>query len=168
MPSPVPNPSREIEKLWTRTWDMPASRAVGDLRATATRAVLRPPHLASATAICRPVEPRPGSEAEASQAARLCAQHDCRRAWLDAMHVPRRWPLRRCVERGRDAAPAVIGLRRPAVVRPGLRGARHRLRICHPRCLTLDDDVCVADRHRDRAAWIARDVAALPGPSARL
>src|SRR6476620_3883981 len=27
MPSPVPNPSREIEKLWTRTWDMTASRA---------------------------------------------------------------------------------------------------------------------------------------------
>ena len=25
MPSPVPNPSREIEKLWTRTWDMAAS-----------------------------------------------------------------------------------------------------------------------------------------------
>jgi len=29
MPSPVPNPSREIEKLWTRTWDMAASRPVG-------------------------------------------------------------------------------------------------------------------------------------------
>src|ERR1035437_2485803 len=29
-PSPVPNPSREIEKLWTRTWDMAASGAVGD------------------------------------------------------------------------------------------------------------------------------------------
>src|SRR5947209_4963202 len=28
MPSPVPNPSREIEKLWTRTWDMAAFRAV--------------------------------------------------------------------------------------------------------------------------------------------
>src|SRR5215212_5480839 len=27
MPSPVPNPSREIEKLWTRTCDMAASRA---------------------------------------------------------------------------------------------------------------------------------------------
>src|SRR3712207_6201369 len=29
MPAPVPNPSREIEKLWTRTWDMTAFRAVG-------------------------------------------------------------------------------------------------------------------------------------------
>src|ERR1035437_3038342 len=29
-PSPVPNPSREIEKLWTRTWDMAASEALGD------------------------------------------------------------------------------------------------------------------------------------------
>ena len=27
MPSPVPNPSREIERLWTRTWDMATSRA---------------------------------------------------------------------------------------------------------------------------------------------
>src|SRR5687767_12461026 len=26
MPSPVPNPSREIEKLWTRTCDMAASQ----------------------------------------------------------------------------------------------------------------------------------------------
>src|SRR3954469_17993253 len=29
-PSPVPNPSREIEKLWTRTWDMTASRSGSD------------------------------------------------------------------------------------------------------------------------------------------
>src|ERR1700733_9088378 len=27
-PSPVPKPSREIEKLWTRTWDMAASEAL--------------------------------------------------------------------------------------------------------------------------------------------
>src|SRR4051795_2518714 len=29
-PSPVPNPSREIEKLWTRTCDMAASRGNSD------------------------------------------------------------------------------------------------------------------------------------------
>ena len=28
--APVPNPSREIEKLWTRTWDIAASEALGD------------------------------------------------------------------------------------------------------------------------------------------
>src|SRR4051794_40162763 len=31
-PSPVPNPSSETEKLWTRTWDMRASGAVGCLQ----------------------------------------------------------------------------------------------------------------------------------------
>ena len=30
MPSPVPNPSSEIEKLWTRTWDITASESSGD------------------------------------------------------------------------------------------------------------------------------------------
>src|SRR5580698_9492380 len=29
-PSPVPNPSSEMEKLWTRTWDMAASGALAD------------------------------------------------------------------------------------------------------------------------------------------
>src|ERR1700683_3591706 len=28
-PSPVPKPSSEIEKLWTRTWDMATSKALG-------------------------------------------------------------------------------------------------------------------------------------------
>src|SRR5580658_6055654 len=28
-PSPVPKPSSEIEKLWTRTWDMATSEALG-------------------------------------------------------------------------------------------------------------------------------------------
>jgi hypothetical protein len=35
--------------------------------------------------------PRPGSEPEASQAARLRRQGHDRRAWLNAIHVPRRW-----------------------------------------------------------------------------
>ena len=61
------------------------------------------------------------SEPEASQAARLGAQHDRRGAWLDAIHVPWRWSLRRCVERGGDARPALVGFRRPTLVRPRLR-----------------------------------------------
>ena len=110
----------------------------------------------------------PASEPETSEAPGLCAQRDSRRAWLDAIHVPRRRSLRRCVERGGDAGAALVGLRRPTVVRPRLRNARHDARIGHPRRVTLDDYVRVADRHGDRAARIARDVAALPGARARL
>src|SRR5436190_4970908 len=75
---------------------------------------------------------RPASEPEASQAARLGRQNHDRRAWLDAVHVPRRWSLRRWVERGSDARPAVVGFGRPAVVRPRLRYTRHRARLGHP------------------------------------
>src|SRR6266516_1758 len=93
--------------------------------------------------------------------------HD-RRAWLNAIHVPRRWSLRRCVERGGDARPAVVGFGRPAVVRPRLRNTRHCARLGHSRSVTLDYDVRVADRHRDRTPRIARDIAPLPGARARL
>src|SRR5437588_7444434 len=103
------------------------------------------------------------SEPGASQAARLNAQHDSRRSWLDAIHVPRWWSLRRCIERSGDARAALVGFRRPTVVCPSLRDARHYTGLGHPRCVTLDDDVCVADRYGDRAARIARHVAALPG-----
>src|SRR6266487_1074408 len=108
------------------------------------------------------------SEAEAGQAARLRRRDHGRRAWLDAVHVPRRWSLRRCVERGSDARPALIGLRRPTVVRPRLRNARHYARLGYPRRVTLDHDVRVADRHRDRTPRIARDVAPLARTRARL
>src|SRR5947208_16745924 len=84
------------------------------------------------------------SEVEASQAARLCAQHDSRRTWLDAIHVPRRWSLRRCVERGGDARAALVGFRRPTVVCPRLRDACHRSGIGHPPCVTTDADVVAA------------------------
>src|SRR5215472_16151748 len=111
---------------------------------------------------------RTASEAEAGQAARLGRRDHGRRAWLDAVHVPRRWSLRRCVERGSDARPALIGLRRPALVRPSLRNARHRARLGYPRRVTLDHDVSVPDRHRDRTPRIARDVAPLARTGARL
>lgn len=102
------------------------------------------------------------------QATRARRQDHGRRARLDAVHVPRRWSLRRRVERGRDARPALIGLRRPAVVRPRLRNARHYARLAYPHRITLDHDVRVADRHRDRTPRIARDVAPLARTRARL
>src|SRR6266496_2175879 len=111
------------------------------------------------------------SEAEAGQAARLRRRDHGRRAWLDAVHVPRRWSLRRCVERGSDARPALIGLRRPTAVRPRLRNARHYARLGYPRRVTLDHDVRVADRHRDPRCSVAvsiRDVAPLARTRARL
>src|SRR3984885_13708240 len=111
---------------------------------------------------------RPASEPEASQAARLRRQGHDRRAWLNAKHIPRWWSLRRRVERGSDARPAVVGLGRPAVVRPRLRKTRHRARLGHSRSVTLDHDVRVADRHRDRTPRIPRDIASLPRARARL
>src|SRR5215472_111570 len=111
---------------------------------------------------------RTASEAEAGQAARLGRRDHGRRAWLDAVHVPRQWSLRRCVERGSDARPALIGLRRPAVVGPCLGNARYRARLGYPRRVALDHDVRVADRHRDRTPRIARDVAPLTRTRARL
>src|SRR3954470_18575830 len=111
---------------------------------------------------------RPASEPEAGQAPRLCRQGHQRRAWLDAIHVPRRRSLRGCVERGSDARPAVVGFGRPALVRPRLRNTRHRRRLGHSRGVTLDDDVRVADRHRDRTPRIARDIARLQRARARL
>src|SRR5215813_14520686 len=111
---------------------------------------------------------RPASDPEASQAARLRRHGHDRRAWLDAIHVPRWWSLRRRVERGSDARPAVVGFGRPAVVRPRLRDTRHRARLGHSRSVTLDDDVRVADRHRDRAPRIARHIASLPRARSRL
>ena len=48
MPSPVPNPSSEIERLWTRTWDMrgsvrvrPIMVALGDRRDPAAPVLVR-------------------------------------------------------------------------------------------------------------------------------
>src|SRR5580704_17265528 len=111
---------------------------------------------------------RPGSEPEASQAARLRRQGHDRRAWLNAIDVPRWWSLRRCVERGSDARPAVVGLGRPTVVRPRLRNTRHRAWLGHSRSVTLDYDVRVADRHRDRTPRIARHIAPLPRARTRL
>src|SRR5258707_15381421 len=111
---------------------------------------------------------RPASEPEAGQAARLRRQGHDRRAYLNAIHVPRWWSLRRCVERGSDARPAVVGFGRPAVVRPRLRNTRQCARLGHSRSVTLDYDVRVADRHRDRTPGIARDIAPLPRASARL
>jgi hypothetical protein len=69
--------------------------------------------------------------------------------------------LRRCVERGSDARPALVGLHRPAVVRPCLRDACYCSRLGYPRRVTVDHDVRVADRYRDRTPRIARDVAPL-------
>src|SRR2546421_5618880 len=111
---------------------------------------------------------RPTSEPEASQAARLRRQGHDRRARLNAIHVPRWWSLRRCVERGSDARPAAVGFGRPAVVRPRLRNTRHRARLGHSHSVTLDYDVRVADRYRDRTPRIARDIASLPRARARL
>ena len=96
------------------------------------------------------------SEPEASQAARLGRQRHDRRSRVNAVHVPRRRSLRWRVERGGDARPAGVGLGGPAVVRPCLRDSRERARVGHPRGDTLDDDVRVADRHRDRIADGAR------------
>src|SRR5438067_9960066 len=64
--------------------------------------------------------------------------------------------------------PTLVGLRRPSVVRPRLRNARQRVPFGHPRRVTLDHDVRVADRHRDRTPRIAREVAALARTRARL
>jgi hypothetical protein len=58
---------------------------------------------------------RPASESEAGQAARLRRQGHNRRAWLNAIHVPRRWSLRGRVERGSEAHPAGVGFGRPAL-----------------------------------------------------
>src|SRR6266702_5985263 len=68
----------------------------------------------------------------------------------------------------RQVQTALIGLRRPTVVRPRLRNARHYARLGYPRRVTLDHDVRVADRHRDRTPRIARDVAPLARTRARL
>ena len=54
------------------------------------------------------------------------------------------------------------------VVRPRLRNTRHRARLGHSRSITLDYDVRLADRHRDRTPRIARDIAPLPRARARL
>ena len=111
---------------------------------------------------------RRASEPEAGQAARLLRQAHDRRSWLQAVHVPRRRSLRWRVERGGDARPAGVGLGRPAVVGPRLRDPRQRVRLGHPGGVALEDDVSVADRHRDRAARIALDVASLAGAFAGL
>ena len=102
------------------------------------------------------------AEPEAGQTTRFRCRHHGRRAWRDAIHVPRRWPQRRCVERGSDAGTALVRLRRPTAVRPPLRSAGHRARVGHPLGLTLEDDVRVPDRHGEGAPGIARDVAPLP------
>ena len=108
------------------------------------------------------------SEPEASQAARLRPQGHDRRARLNAVHVPRRWSLRRRVERGSDARPAIVRLGRPALVRPRLRDARQCARLGHSRSVTLEYHVRVADRHRDRAPGITRDIESLARARARL
>src|SRR5580704_14897145 len=131
---------------------VPLSHTITELNASAVRA-------AETT---RPSEP------EASQAAWLRRQGYDRRAWFNAIHVPRRWSLRRCVERGSDARPAVVEFGRPAVVRPRLRNTRQCARLGHSRSVALDYDVRVADRHRDRTSGIARDIAPLARACARL
>src|SRR5580692_904633 len=42
---------------------------------------------------------------------------------------------------GSDAAPAVVGSGRPALVRPRLRDTRQSARLGHPDSVTFDDDV---------------------------
>jgi hypothetical protein len=108
------------------------------------------------------------SKPEASQAARLRRQGHDRRAWLNAIHVPRRWSLRRRVERGSDALAAVVEFGRPAVVRPRLRNTRQCARLGHSRSVTLNYDVRAADRHRYRTPRIARDIAPFSRACARL
>src|SRR6202790_2584641 len=83
--------------------------------------------------------------------------------WLDAKHVPRRWSLRRRVERGGDTGPGLIQFGGPPLIRPGFGEARQCGRVGLPLCLTFGDDIRIANRHRDRAAPVAGDVAALPG-----
>src|SRR5580704_19549928 len=83
--------------------------------------------------------------------------------WLDAIDVPRGWSLRRRIERGGDTGPGFIEFGGPPLVRPSRGKARQCGRVGLPRCFTLGDDVCIADRHRNRAARVAGDVAALAG-----
>src|ERR1700733_11811806 len=82
--------------------------------------------------------------------------------WRDAIDVPRRWSLRRSVERGGDARAGLIQFGGPPLVRPGLGEARQCDRVSLPLCLTFGDDICIANRHRDGAAPVACDVATLP------
>ena len=58
--------------------------------------------------------------------------------------------MRRRVERGGDAGPALVGLRRPTAIGPRLRDACHLGRLGYPRSVTLDDDVGITDRQRER------------------
>ena len=157
-------PRRTWRRRRWRRCSWPGGRSGGR-----TGCTLRQPHLGefipgapAPQADGRASPARPVSEPEASQAAWLRRQGHDRRAWLNAIHVPRWWSLRRCVERGSDARPAVVKFGRPAVVRPRLRNTCHRTRLGHSRRVTLDDDVRVADRHRDRTPPIARDIASLP------
>src|SRR5690606_18916736 len=108
------------------------------------------------------------SEVEPGEASGLAAQHDDRRSWLDAVHVPRRWALRRRVERSGDARARRIQLGRPAALRPGLGGAFDRVGVGDPPGLALHHHVRVQDRDGHRAAGVALDVVALAGPGARL
>jgi hypothetical protein len=108
------------------------------------------------------------SEPKASQATWFRPQGHDRRAWLNAIHVPRWRSLRRCVERGSNALPAFVRLGRPALVRPRLRDTRQCARLGHSHSVTLEYDVRVADRHRDRTPRIAHDIAPLPRACARL
>ena len=97
---------------------------------------------------------RPASEPEASQAARLRREGHDRRAWLNAIHVPRRWSLRR----GGDTRLPVVGFGWPVVVRPCLRDTRQCAGLGHSLSVALEYDVRVADRHRDRTPRIAREI----------
>jgi hypothetical protein len=102
-------------------------------------------------------------EPEASQSARLSAQRHGHRTRLDAIYVPRRWALRRRVERGGNTGPALIHFGGPPLVCPGLGKAGQRGQVGLLRRLTLGHDVCIANRHGDRAAGVTGDVAALAG-----
>src|ERR1700729_3976245 len=83
--------------------------------------------------------------------------------WLDAIDAPRGWSQRRRIERGGDTCPGLIEFGRPPLVRPTPSKARQCGRVGLSLCFTFGDDVCIEDRHRDRAARVAGDVAGLSG-----
>src|SRR6202023_179995 len=76
-------------------------------------------------------------EPEASQPARFGAQCHGDRMWLDPIDVPRRWSLRRRVERGGDTGPGLIQFGGPPLIRPGSGETRQCGRVGFPLCPTF-------------------------------